>query len=83
MFLHLSLSFFIHVKQILQNDYVKENQPIFSQSRHDIYLSITIHISGSSEPKIIAERTGHIETDLDRNRHRETDSFRERQIDLQ
>ncbi len=42
--------FFCPIKQNLSNDYKEENQHIFSESHHDIYLSIIIHISSGSEP---------------------------------
>ncbi len=68
-FLYQNLSFIIHVKQNLTNEYVEENQSIFNHSYHDIYQSIMIYISGTSELNS-SERAGQIETDLGRYRDR-------------
>ncbi len=82
-FSYQSLSFFIHVKQNLPNDYIEENQPLFNQSYRDIYPSIMIYIQSSiRESGADKLRQRLIDIDLDRYRQTETDSFGKRQTEI-
>ncbi len=51
----------------MPNDYVEENQPIFNQSYHDMYLSIIITYFRHLKAKI-HWKVGQIDSDRDRFR---------------